>query len=179
MARNLGTRKIVVHLWGGITSDRNFENNLNAYAKLKAIADKYGIDLLVENVVCNVNMPMEHWCELAERYPGILFVFDTKMAAFHGQLELLYEKEYDWLWKDGHIRHFHVNDYAGKIMEWSSLKSLPIGKGHIDFNRFFKFINSIKYDDTFTLESTAFDNTGAVDVEMINEQVKYIRSKII
>jgi hypothetical protein len=39
------------------------------------------------------------------------------MAAFHGQLVLLYGKEYDWLWKDGHIRHFHVNDYGGKIFE--------------------------------------------------------------
>lgn len=37
------------------------------------------------------------------------------MAAFHQQLELLYEKEYEWLWKHEHIRHYHLNDYAGGL----------------------------------------------------------------
>lgn len=86
IAGEIGAESIVVHLWDGITSDADFENNLAAYGKLKDIADKYGIKLLIENVVCNQEDPRNHWCELKERYPEVRFVFDTKMAAFHSQM---------------------------------------------------------------------------------------------
>ena len=100
------------------------------------------------------------------------------MAAFHEQLELLYEQEYEWLWKDGYICHYHVNDYAGGYMEWSNLRTLSIGTGKVDFNRFFDFIKRICYKGDFTVEATAFDSEGVIDVDMLNEQFKYIREKL-
>lgn len=178
MAAAIGAGKLVIHLWDGLTSDSNFQNNLNAYGILSKLAGDKGIDLLVENVVCNCENPMKHWCELAERYPEIHFIFDTKMAAFHEQLELLYQKEYDWLWKEGHICHFHVNDYGGGYMEWAKLKTLPLGGGHIDFDRFFAFIREIGYQDTFTVEATAFNDEGIVDIEMLNRCFDVIRKNV-
>ena len=175
IAEKLGAGKLVIHLWDGITSDSHFENNLEAFGELRKIAESRGIDLLVENVVCNCENPMKHWCELAERYPEVHFIFDTKMAAFHEQLELLYREEYAWLWKNGHIRHFHVNDYGGGYMEWSKLRTLPIGAGHIDFAEFFDFIRRTGYDDTFTVEATAFNSEGIVDTEMLNRCFRKIR----
>lgn len=175
IAEKLGAGKLVIHLWDGITSDSHFENNLEAFGELRKIAESRGIDLLVENVVCNCENPMKHWCELAERYPEVHFIFDTKMAAFHEQLELLYREEYAWLWKNGHIRHFHVNDYGGGYMEWSKLRTLPIGAGHIDFAEFFDFIRRTGYDDTFTVEATAFNSEGIVDTEMLNRCFRRIR----
>ena len=142
----------------------------------KDIAEKYGLDLLVENVVCNQQDPLTHMIELAQEYPDIHYIFDTKMAAFHSQLDKLYDSEYAWLWKDGHIRHYHVNDYGGGHMDWANLRTLPIGKGHIDFERFFDYIHEIGYDDTFTVEATAFDETGVVDVDMLNDQFGQIRN---
>ncbi len=176
MARDLGADKMVCHLWDGLTSDAHFENNIKAYPELRSIAEACGIDLLIENVVCNQKDPMTHWCELVESYPDIGFIFDTKMAAFHGQLELLYEKEYEWLWKEGHIRHYHVNDYGGGYMDWDNLRTLPIGSGHIDFERFFRFIREISYEGSFTIESTAFNREGNVDLSMLNRQISYIRN---
>lgn len=167
---------MVVHLWDGFTSDSNFQSILIGYSHLNKIAQRYGLDLLVENVVCNVENPMKHLCELREKYPNIHFVFDTKMAAFHEQMDLLYEAEYEWLSREKHICHFHVNDFTGGYMDWENLKSLPIGKGKIDFIRFFEFINKIGYDDFFTVEATAHSEEGVVDVEMLNEQFKYIRT---
>lgn len=175
IAEKLGAGKLVIHLWDGITSDSHFENNLEAFGELRKIAESRGIDLLVENVVCNCENPMKHWCELAERYPDVHFIFDTKMAAFHEQLDLLYREEYAWLWRDGHIRHFHVNDYGGGYMEWAKLKTLPIGAGHIDFAEFFDFIRRTGYDDTFTVEATAFNSEGIVDTEMLNRCFQGIR----
>lgn len=176
LASEFGAKKLVMHLWDGITSDSNFSNNIACYKKLKEIAEEHKVDLLVENVVCNVKDPLTHLFELREIYPDIHYIFDTKMAAFHGQLDMLYSKECEWLWKDGHIKHYHVNDYAGGYMDWANLRTLPIGAGNIDFERFFGFIKEIGYDDTLTLESTAFDSTGRINYDMLNTEVETVRS---
>ncbi len=175
LAQQIGAQKLVMHLWDGVTSDQNFANNINAYPRLQEISEAAGLELLVENVVCNQKEPMTHWCQLVEKYPEIHFIFDTKMASFHSQMELLYQEEYAWLWKEKHIRHYHVNDYAGGHMDWANLKTLPMGKGHVDFDKFFDFVKMTGYNDCFTVESTAFDNTGAVDVDMLNAQFEKIR----
>ena len=177
-AAEIGARSMVIHLWDGMTSDSKFENNLKAYGEFKRIADSYEVDVLVENVVCNRENPMKHWLELQREYPEVHFVFDTKMAAFHDQMKLLYEKEYEWLWRDGHIRHYHVNDYGGGYMEWQKLRTLPVGQGHVDFEQFFGFINRIGYKGNFTVESTAFGADGSIDTEMLNRQFEYIRRKL-
>ena len=167
IARGIGAQKLVLHLWDGITSDSNFPCNLSAYKQLREISDSYGIDLLIENVVCNMGDPMTHWCEIARSYPDAHFVFDTKMAAFHEQDSLIFDKEFEWLWKEGHIKHLHINDYGGGYMQWDKLKTLPLGQGHIDFDKFFAHIKMLGYDDTFTVEATAFDQSGNVDTDML------------
>ena len=173
-AVRLGAKKMVLHLWNGVISDSHFENNLASYPELNKISQDFGLDLLIENVVC-LKDPMSHWLELQKSYPDIHFVFDTKMADFHRQLELIYEEEYAWLWKNGHIRHYHVNDYGGGYMDWSNLKVLAIGKGHIDFDRFFAFIARTGYRDTFTFEATGFDQQGIVHTDLLNEQFALAR----
>lgn len=179
LAQKIGAEKLVIHLWDGLVSDQNFANNLQCYGELAAIARTFHIDLLVENVVCNQKDPMTHWCELAERYPDIHFIYDTKMAAFHEQLLRTYEPSDAWLWEEGRIRHLHINDYDGGYMEWSKLKALPVGEGHIDFHQFFHFIQEKKYVGDFTVEATAFDRkTGEIDVAMLNRCFERIRSMI-
>lgn len=178
VANCIGAKKLVLHLWGGIASDSNFQNNIRAYPYLNELAEKYRLELLIENVVCNIENPMEHLCELKEKFPYVKFVFDTKMAAFHEQLELLYEKKYEWLWKEGHICHYHINDYGGGYMDWSNLRTLPIGAGKVDFSRFFDFIKKINYKGDFTVEATAFDSKGVIAVDMLNEQFRYIRENL-
>ncbi len=93
IAQELEAKKMVFHLWNGIISDSHIENNIAAYEKLHTTAEKYSLDLLVENVVCHKD-PMTHWNALVKRYPDIHFVFDTKMADFHRQLDLIYQPEY-------------------------------------------------------------------------------------
>ena len=169
MAETIGAKKVVIHLWNGMISDTHFENNLRAYPAFREIAEKHGLTLLVENVVC-LQDPMSHWVELYRHYPEIRFVFDTKMADFHRQLDLLYQPEYDWLWKENHILHYHVNDYGGGYMDWSNLKVLQLDKGHIDFDRFFRFVGKTGYAGDFTFEGTGFDHTGEVNIRNLNDQ---------
>lgn len=174
VAESIGAEKLVLHLWNGLTSDKFIDRNIAACERLLAISEKYGRKLLIENVICNQKDPMTHWLKLAKSYPELGFIFDTKMADFHRQMDDLYEH------RELHdrIHHYHVNDYGGGYMDWENLRVLPIGKGHIDWDKFFAHIKATGYNETFTTESTAFDRTGVINTEMLNEQFDYIRSKL-
>lgn len=174
MAKSIGAKKMVMHLWDGTYSDKTFENNLKGYAEVLKIANQYNIDILIENVVCNCSSPMIHWMELVKEYPDIHFIFDTKMAQFHNELELIYEEKNEYLWKK-HIKHLHINDYAGGYKEWDKLKTLPIGVGNIDFYRFFSYIDQTQYNGDYTVEATAFSENGEVNCDMLNECFKFIK----
>lgn len=178
IARAIGAKKMVMHLWDGRTSDSFFHNNLAACDRLRCMAAAQGVELLIENVVCIHESPMERWSQLKARYPEVKLIFDTKMAAFHGQLDELYADEYAWLWQNDHIRHFHVNDYAGGYKDWANLRTLPIGKGHIDFERFFSFVRETGYTGAFTVESTAFNDRGVVNTPMLNREFDFIRAHL-
>jgi len=45
----------------------------------------------------------------------------------------------------------------------------------VDFDKFFSFIKKTGYQGDFTVEATAFDDKGDVDVEMLNGQFETIR----
>ena len=69
----------------------------------------------------------------------------------------------------------HINDYKGGYKDWSSLKTLHIGDGQIDFERFFGFVKCMGYTGDLTIESTSFDNTGVIDFERMNQSIRIIR----
>ncbi len=175
LAKSLGAKLLVHHLWGGLASDQHIEGNMAAYAPLREIAERHGLLLSIENVVCNQRDPMTHMRALAERYPDIAFTFDTKMAAFHSQLEEAYAPENAWLWP--HIAHIHINDYAGGHMDWGNMSAKLLGAGHIDFGRFFAFVKEIGYAGDFTLEAAALTPEGNVRVEDLSASLDRIRRR--
>ncbi len=174
-AAALGSGKLVLHLWDGIPSDQHFENNLAAYPLLRAISDRYGLLLTVENVVCNHADPLTHLGELNEAYPEVHFTYDTKMASFHGQQEQIYTPSCEWLWKNNRISHLHINDYGGGIMDWANLRTLHLGDGHVDFSRFFSFLKKTGYQGDFTVEATSLHSDGTVDFDRLNHDFEQIK----
>ncbi len=176
LAAALGADRLVLHLWGGIPSDRDMAHTLSCYPSLLTIAEAHGLLLTVENVVCNHADPMTHLYALAEAYPTVSFTFDTKMAAFHSQLETLYAPENARLFP--HIRHMHINDYGGGYKDWSHLETLHIGEGHIDFARFFAYIKEKDYRGDFTVEATSFDAAGGIDLNAMNETCRRVRQYV-
>ena len=165
---------LVLHLWNGLVSDSNFSENLRAYERLRKIAEGHGLLLTVENVVCNVSAPMNRLRELAAEYPDISFTFDTKMAAFHGELDEFYDE--DFLKK--HIKHLHINDYGGGIKEWNALRTLHLGCGNIDFDEFFVFVRKTGYTGDFTVEATSVNDDGSVDIDKLNGDFLKIKGYI-
>ena len=176
LAAAIGSRLLVLHLWSGRASDQHIERNIAAYPVLRDIAEEYGLCLTVENVLCNTRDPMTHMRALADMYPDIAFTFDTKMAAFHSQEEELYKPENAWLWP--HIAHFHVNDYAGGHMDWPNMSAKPLGKGHVDFDKFFAFVREIGYTGDFTCEATALNEDGSVRYDEMNASLDRIRKEV-
>lgn len=175
-AQALGSRTLVLHLWDGQPSDQHFEHNFSTYPLLREISDRYSLALTVENVVCNRTDPLTHLKELADAYPDIRFTYDTKMATFHGQHELIYEPAQAWLWNKNHISHLHINDYAGGIMDWANLKTLHLGDGHVDFERFFRFLPQTGYQGDYTIEATSLQPDGTVDIDKLNHDFTRLRS---
>lgn len=173
LADEIGAEKLVLHLWSGIDSDKDMLHNIECYRSLREISDRYGLMLTVENVVCNHADPFTNMIALAKEFPDISFTFDTKMAEFHGQIDLLYAEENRWLVP--YIKHMHINDYKGGYMDWSSLRTLHPGDGQVDFGRLFEFIRSIRYSGDFTVEATSFDQSGVIDFDSLNRSFDMIR----
>lgn len=173
MAEKLGAEKMVMHLWDGVTSDRFMERNRAAYPALREEAGARGVALTVENVVCNQRDPLTHWRALLQAYPDIRFTFDTKMAAFHGQLTDMYRPENREIWR--HIVHLHVNDYGGGYLDWAHLRTLHPGKGTVDFDGLFAFLREIGYDGDCTVEATSFTQDGVIHWDQLNDTLDRVR----
>lgn len=173
--KGLGASKMVLHLWNGIPSDKRLDNNIRRFGTWKDMADKEGVDLLVENVICNNKDPLSNMNKVADKYKEVGFVYDTKMAEFHGQTLDLFDKNNTRLLLEDRIRHLHINDYGGGYMDWGNMKILPIGSGHVDFNAFFENMSAWGYKGDYTVETTALGKDGSVDTDMLNDCFRRIR----
>lgn len=174
LAQRIGAEKLVLHLWNGEDSDKDFSHNIEVYLRLVGIAKRYRLTLTVENVVCSVADPMRRFGELIAVDPDIRFTFDTKMAEFHGQLESLYAVENRRIWE--RVAHIHINDYKGGVKDWTCLKTLHIGDGQVDFDRLFRFVKNEGYGGDFTIESTSFDRSGIIDFNRMNRSIDAVRT---
>ena len=177
MAADLGAGLMVLHLWNGKVSDAHIGRNAAAYPMLLEIAEKYGVDLTVENVVCAHQDPLTHWHTLVDQYPQIGLTLDTKMAAFHDQLAAYYAEENAGLWQKN-IRHIHVNDYGGGYLDWANLRTLHPGAGRIDFDPFFDCLRKVRYAGDFTVEGTSFLPDGVIHWEDLNRTFRWLREKL-
>lgn len=176
LAHALGATRMVLHLWNGEVSDKNISKNIERFGVLYDKSKEANLELMVENVVCNIKDPLFNMGLVHKYYPEAKFIYDTKMSEFHGQTMNLFTPEWDWLMKEGLIAHLHINDYKGGYMDWGCLKTLPIGKGQIDFDVFSKKLSEYGYKGDYTVEATSFDRaTGEVYYDVLNECFECIR----
>ncbi|MBR5349151.1 MAG: sugar phosphate isomerase/epimerase [Lachnospiraceae bacterium] len=172
LAQKLGSEKLILHLWSGLSSDKDLPHNIAMYKQLREIAQRFGLLLTIENVVCNCNDPMTDLKAVMKEYPDVSITFDTKMAEFHGQLLEICKTENKSIWD--RVVHLHVNDYKGGLKDWTALKTLHIGDGQIDFDSFFAFVREAGYAGDITIESTSFDKTGIIDTEKMNRSIRKV-----
>lgn len=173
VAKDIGAKLMVIHLWNGPISDSNIGANFSAYPELQKIAAKYGITPTAENVISNGRSPLTLWHILRETSPDALFTYDTKMAQFDFENEVAFSPENIVFWDN--VRHLHINDRVGGYRDWSSYRALNIGQGDVDFGAFFDGLKRVGYKGDFTVEANAFLPDGTIDLKALNESIEKVR----
>ncbi len=170
LAKMVGARKAVLHLWGGAPSDSHFEKNLAAYPKLCEIAEQAGILLTVENIPCTTYDPMRIFHRIIQQNPDVRFTFDTRFGAFHKQLFDMIDDADIF----PRVAHMHISDYGGNGMEWGKIRPiLHPTEGVIPFEDFFAALKP-RYFGSITLESPVMYE-GGHDIAKLNQSLSYIR----
>lgn len=171
----LGSKLLVFHLWNGEPSDYHIDRHIGMYGEFLAASREYGLTLTVENVVCAIGSPLEHFLSLAERYPDVRFTFDTKMASFHDEVNLAFSDRYRFLWEN-HIAHLHINDHGGQYRDFSGLRTLHIGEGHLDFPLFFRRLAEVGYSGGMTLECASISEDGSLQPKKMADSLHRVRT---
>ena len=120
MGQMVGAGQIVLHLWGGLDSDAHLSGNLTHLDALRRRAAEYGLEVLIENVPCTTADPITNLTAIHAAFPDQRYVFDTRFAAFHGQLNSLTDTP--WLIGD-RLAHIHISDlHDGAERDFSRLR---------------------------------------------------------
>jgi len=166
------SRTMVLHLWGGMNSDRQIGYNASLLPGLCEIIRPYGIRLLIENVPSNTYDPLSNWKKLLPLPDNCALIFDTRFGQLHRQI--------DETWADAdvapHIEHIHISDILGAPRDFSTLRPiLHPGEGMIDFNALCRILNARDYSGTVTLESPVIRENGA-DGEKLGRTLRALRT---
>ena len=169
-----GSKRMVLHLWGGLSSDNAVRYNIEWLDGLIEIADTYKVRLLIENVPSALTDPLNNWKMISEtELEKTGLVFDTRFATCHRQpKETLTDK-----YVNKHIEHVHISDYIGGLKEFSCLR--PVyhpGEGTVDFELIFSLLKENGYSGTFTLESQGIREGNEIDVNTLQKSLEFIRN---
>lgn len=174
MGQRIGARQIVLHLWGGLDSDANLNGNLSHLAALNRFAAEHGLEVLIENVPCTTADPIANLTAIHAAFPDQRYVFDTRFASFHCQLESLTETP--WLITD-RLAHIHISDLRdGAERDFSRLRPiLHPGEGSIDFPALLADLTARGFTGSVTLESPVMSEAG-IDSAKLNASLCLLRT---
>ncbi|MBE6541673.1 MAG: sugar phosphate isomerase/epimerase [Ruminococcaceae bacterium] len=171
VAEKLGIERMVLHLWGGYSSDKNIGYNIEKYSELSELAEKKGVRILVENIPSNLMDPLTNWRTLLPHLKNGGLVFDTRFGKLHEQTEDIFsDKEIT-----DKIEHIHISDFGGEFREFSALRPiLHPGEGKIDFFHVAALLEGIGYKGSITLESPVM--VGAEwNIPKLKDTLSFIR----
>lgn len=166
-----GSSRLVLHLWGGLNSDKAIDYNAKWLSELVDIAKSYKIKILCENVPSSATDPLSNWRKLQKYFDDIGLIFDTRFATCHRQpKETLTDKVAE------KIEHIHISDYRGGFKEFSCLR--PVwhpGEGIADFELIFSLLKKLSYCGTFTLESPGIIEGSEINCEKLKKSLDFIK----
>ncbi|QBD78476.1 sugar phosphate isomerase/epimerase [Ktedonosporobacter rubrisoli] len=169
----LGSRVLVLHLWGWPEFDAHLEHDLQALPQFLDIARQHDIELAIETIPCKQADPLTNIqrvlaCDMRSRV-----ALDTEFLATHKQIEEVFTHE--WLWSERYVRHVHIKDFDGQpFTATGQRRYLHPGEGSIDFTRFFAQLKQHSFDGFISLEASAIDNAGRVNINTLRESLSVI-----
>ena len=167
-----GSERMVLHLWGGLNSDRYVDYNIHALHQLTDIAADYGLRLLIENIPSVQNDPLSNWNRIlaADALSNSGFIFDTRFGKLHEQADEIFSD-------NGvvpHIEHIHISDFGGTYRDFKALRPiLHPGEGKIDFPHMAELLDRIRYSGTITLESPV-NVEDDLDIPKLRHTLSYL-----
>ena len=171
MAERLGIRRMVLHLWGGRTSDRFVAYNISRLSTLNAMARESGVRLLIENVPSTDADPRSNWKRCLPQLGDAGLIFDTRFGQLHEQTgDILTDPELAPL-----IEHVHISDFGGTCRDFSALRPiLHPGEGKVDFPEVSRLLDGMGYRGTVTLESPVMVGEE-LDIPKLERTLRYLR----
>ncbi len=170
----LGTKVLVLHLWGWPDLDDHLENNLTLLSRCLDVAEHYGLTLAIETIPCRQRDPLGNIQRAVERDNRSRVALDTEFLAQSNQLEEVFAT--GWLWQSERVRHIHIKDFDGQPFTSNGLRRyLHPGEGNINFEQFFDKLKQHKYDGYISLESSAINANGIVDVKRLQRSLHHIK----
>jgi sugar phosphate isomerase/epimerase len=83
----------------------------------------------------------------------------------------------DWLWENRVVRHIHVKDFDGcPVDAHGRRRYLHPGEGNIDFHAVAETLKQRAFSGTVSLESSAVDPYGEVDLGRIDRSLSFLSS---
>lgn len=173
MAEMTNLHRMVLHLWGGRTSDAHIDYNASKLSELSETAAEYGVRLLVENVPSNHEDPHSNWRRLLPLPDNTAFIFDTRFGKLHEQIpDILHDGDIV-----PHIEHIHISDFAGTYRDFSKLRPvLHPGEGSVNFEEVSRLLDEISYAGTITLESPVMLEFGKYDIQKLEKTLCYLNA---
>jgi sugar phosphate isomerase/epimerase len=140
----LGAQYVNVHVDRGINAfayDDTLRWNAESFAQLAEAAQAYGLTVMIENVVNNLNTAKAFRIML-EAHPNLRFHLDIAHANVKGERVAEFLKAHA-----EKLVHVHVSDNK-RVSD----DHLPMGVGSIDWSEQIKLLHESGYDGTITLE---------------------------
>ena len=173
-AQTIGASVVVLHLWNLPESDADLPGRLEAIRVACDVADGHDVTVAVETVPCLRSTPLRNLEAVLEHEPRATCALDTEFLAHHGELEEALDS--DWLWADDRVRHVHVKDYAGGLLDGEGVRRyLHPGEGTIDFVHLFDALHHRRYPGAVSLEAPAYLASGLPDVDGLRRSIGRMR----
>ena len=174
MAEKLEISRMVLHLWGGLSSDKNIEYNISKMFRLNHIASCYGTRILCENIPSNHTDPRSNWHKLLPELGEAGLIFDTRFGKLHEQTrDILTDAALT-----PKIEHVHISDFGGTYRDFRALRPiLHPGEGNIDFGEVADLLNGFGYAGTITLESPVMEEES-LNIPKIEKTLAYLRGTL-
>jgi sugar phosphate isomerase/epimerase len=169
----LGAKLLVLHLWGWPELDDNLENNLQLLSTCLDVASEHGIALAIETVPARHAKPLSNIQRALTQDERCYVALDTEFLALTEQLDEVFELEE--LWQRKRVCHVHIKDFDGQTFLPNGRRYLHPGEGSIDFKRFFARLKKRGFDGYVSLEASALNREGWVDIEKLHESLRFVR----